>query len=93
MILFVLAIYVLASLVSVVMYWHDKRAARVGSRRVRESTLHLIDLVGGWPGALVIRRVIRHKTIDLKFRMVLWGIIVLHALAWGAYLIFVLRRA
>jgi len=93
MILYVLTIYALASLVSVAMYWLDKRAAQLGTRRVRESTLHFIDLIGGWPGALVIRPIIRHKTIDLKFRVVLWGIILLHAVAWGAYLVIILRRA
>lgn len=93
MILFIAILYVLASLVSVVMYWIDKRAAQAGRRRVKENTLHLIDLVGGWPGALVIRPVIRHKTIDLKFRVVLWGIILLHAVAWGVYLFFVLKRS
>ena len=35
-----------ASILSFVEYWRDKRAAIAGRRRVRESTLHLLDLVG-----------------------------------------------
>ena len=51
-----------ASILSFVEYWRDKRAAIAGRRRVRESTLHLLDLVGGWPGGLLAQRLFRHKS-------------------------------
>jgi uncharacterized membrane protein YsdA (DUF1294 family) len=77
--------YGLASLVSFAVYWFDKSRARAGGRRVRERTLHLLDLGGGWPGGLFARGVLRHKTIDVKFRILSALIIALHALAWCGF--------
>ncbi len=60
------------SVTSFVMYGWDKAAARRGSRRVPEATLHLVSLAGGWPGGLVGQRVFRHKTRKQPFRAVFW---------------------
>jgi uncharacterized membrane protein YsdA (DUF1294 family) len=49
-------------------YAADKSAAEQGRWRTSESTLHAVALVGGWPGALVARRVFRHKTRKQPFR-------------------------
>lgn len=65
--------YLLASLAAVSLYYIDKTAARRGTRRIRESTLHLVALAGGWPGALLARRGFRHKTRKQPFGMILWG--------------------
>jgi len=64
----------------------DKRAARRGTWRTRERTLHVIDLLGGWPGGVATRRLIRHKTRDLRFRVLTWGVVALHVGAWGLLL-------
>lgn len=64
--------YVALSLVAFVLYRADKRAAQRGAWRTRESTLHLVALLGGWPGALAGRRVFRHKTRKQPFVTVLW---------------------
>jgi uncharacterized membrane protein YsdA (DUF1294 family) len=79
-----LAAYGLFSAVAFVLYGVDKSAARQGRRRTRESTLHTIALVGGWPGALVARQVFRHETVKQPFRTVFWGMVVANcvALAW-----------
>jgi uncharacterized membrane protein YsdA (DUF1294 family) len=37
---------------------------------VRESTLHWLALVGGWPGAMLAQRAFRHKTHKKSFRRV-----------------------
>jgi uncharacterized membrane protein YsdA (DUF1294 family) len=66
------AAYVLLSLVALVLYRADKRAAQRGAWRTRESTLHLVALLGGWPGALAGRRLFRHKTRKQPFVTVLW---------------------
>ena len=41
-------------------------------------------LVGGWPGALVARRVFRHKTTKQPFRTIFWVTVIANcvALAW-----------
>ena len=46
------AAYVLLSMFTFVVYAVDKSSARNGTRRISESTLHLLSLTGGWPGAL-----------------------------------------
>ena len=67
-----LAAYGLLSGIAFVMYGADKSAAEQGRWRTSESTLHTIALVGGWPGALVARRVFRHKTTKQPFRAIFW---------------------
>jgi uncharacterized membrane protein YsdA (DUF1294 family) len=66
------------------MYWSDKRRAQHGQRRIRERTLHVLELLGGWPGAILARRVFRHKTRDWAFLAVSWVIIAVHVGAWIA---------
>ncbi len=65
-------------------YRMDKTAAREGRWRTSESTLHLIAVLGGWPGALIARPVLRHKTTKQPFRTVFWMTVVANcaALAW-----------
>ncbi len=78
------AIYMVASLVSFIIYAIDKSAATKGAWRTRESTLHLFSLAGGWPGALVAQQMLRHKTKKLSFRFVFWITVLLNccAFAW-----------
>lgn len=80
-----------ASLIAVGAYWRDKRAAQRGEWRVRERTLHLIALAGGWPGAILAQRLFRHKTSDRPFRLVFHAIIALHGALWllAIYLLYV----
>ena len=68
----VVAAHGVLSVVAFLMYRADKSAATQGRRRTPESTLHTVDIVGGWPGALVARRVFRHKTVKQPFRSIFW---------------------
>jgi len=68
----ILAVYLVASLIAFFMYAMDKSAAQRGAWRISESTLHLISLVGGWPGALVAQQKLRHKSKKQSFRFVFW---------------------
>lgn len=76
--------YLAASAVAFVAYAIDKSAARNGQWRTQESTLHLIGLIGGWPGALAAQRLLRHKSRKQSFQVVFWTTVVLNccALAW-----------
>ena len=66
----IVAAYVLLSLLTYVVYAVDKHSARAGHWRTAESTLHLLALVGGWPGASLARHRLRHKTVKQPFRTV-----------------------
>ena len=57
-------------------YAFDKSAAVAGGRRVSESTLLFVGLVGGWPGSLVAQQLLRHKTSKASFRSEFWGTVV-----------------
>ena len=57
-------------------------SARHGARRVPEKALHLLELFGGWPGALVAQPWFRHKTGKFPFRLVVWAIAAAHLGAW-----------
>jgi len=83
-VLAVLGVYTVASVATFIAYAIDKRAARRSQRRIPERTLHLFELFGGWPGALIAQRTLRHKTVDASFRLVFWIIVGLHAGGWAA---------
>ncbi len=73
-----LSLVFVMSVVSFAAYGLDKRWAVNGSRRVPEQTLHILALLGGWPGALLGQRQFRHKTKKLSFLIVFWCVVVLH---------------
>lgn len=60
--------FVLASVLTMIIYGADKLAARKAWRRVPESTLLLFGVVGGWPGAILGQQLFRHKTQKQPFR-------------------------
>lgn len=59
-------------------YRSDKRRAEAGEWRIPEATLHLIELLGGWPGAFLAQRAFRHKTAKLSFQFVFWIVVLAH---------------
>lgn len=83
-----LAGYALLSLVCVGLYGYDKRQARAQGQRTPENVLHAVELLGGWPGALVAQQVFRHKTRKLSYQLVFWGIVLVHQIFWADYLFF-----
>lgn len=78
------AVYLAASVAAAIAYWKDKSAARSGAWRTPERTLHLLALMGGWPGALIAQRVVRHKSAKSSFRFAFWATVTLNcgALVW-----------
>lgn len=67
-----IVVYFAMSLLTYFFYYVDKSAAQKGEWRTQESTLHLLALFGGWPGALVAQQLLRHKSIKKPFRRVFW---------------------
>jgi len=64
--------YLIISGFTFIAYGLDKSAARKGKWRTKESTLQLMALIGGWPGALLAQRWLRHKSQKMSFRITLW---------------------
>jgi uncharacterized membrane protein YsdA (DUF1294 family) len=56
------------SLTTFIIYAHDKTMAHKNEWRTSEFTLHLLELLGGWPGALITQHVIRHKNKKHPFK-------------------------
>ena len=52
----------LVNLWTMLRFWQDKCRAVAGERRIAESDLLGLALIGGSPGALLARRLFRHKT-------------------------------
>jgi uncharacterized membrane protein YsdA (DUF1294 family)/cold shock CspA family protein len=80
----VVGVYAGASLLAFVVYAWDKSAAQGGHWRTAESTLHMIALFGGWPGALVAQRVLRHKSSKASFQTTFWATVLINCgvLGW-----------
>ncbi|UTW60257.1 DUF1294 domain-containing protein [Kordiimonas sp. SCSIO 12603] len=57
------------SFITLCMYGWDKRASIKGNWRVKENTLHLFAILGGWPGAICGQKLFRHKTKKRSFRI------------------------
>ena len=74
----VFSAYVLFAMATFAVYALDKSSARKGAWRISESTLHLLSLAGGWPGALIAQQVLRHKTRKQSFRFVFWITVLLN---------------
>ena len=60
------------SSISFFAYARDKSSAKNSGWRTPETTLHLLDLFCGWPGALLAQNTYRHKTKKLAFQIVFW---------------------
>jgi uncharacterized membrane protein YsdA (DUF1294 family) len=59
-------------------YWtyaRDKRRAVQGEWRISEFHLHVLELLGGWPGAWLAQRRLRHKCSKGSYQFVFWLIV------------------
>ncbi|OED54801.1 hypothetical protein BEI46_14500 [Aliivibrio fischeri] len=79
-----LVLYLGMSLLTYAMYAVDKNAAKKGNWRTPENTLHVLSLLGGWPGALFAQNQFRHKSKKQPFKTILWITIFVNigAFAW-----------
>lgn len=68
------------SLITSGYYAQDKSQARKKAWRVSENFLHLLELIGGWPGAFLAQRWFRHKVSKGPFQFKFWAIVLLYQL-------------
>jgi uncharacterized membrane protein YsdA (DUF1294 family)/cold shock CspA family protein len=74
--------YMFMSVLTLMIYGADKKHALLNRWRVPESYMHLLELLGGWPGALLAQTSYRHKVKKPAYQRIFWGIVILHGLAW-----------
>jgi uncharacterized membrane protein YsdA (DUF1294 family)/cold shock CspA family protein len=65
-------LYCVASIVTFIVYALDKSAAKKDKWRIPESHLHLLSIIGGWPGAFYAQKKLRHKSSKKEFKQVYW---------------------
>jgi uncharacterized membrane protein YsdA (DUF1294 family)/cold shock CspA family protein len=82
----ILALYSAASSIAFSAYAADKAKAEQHQWRTRESTLLLLGLIGGWPGGLIARHWLRHKTRKRSFILSFWFTAILNSAALVWYL-------
>lgn len=83
----VFIVYISASFLALLEYAFDKHKARREKWRTPEATLHALELLGGWPGALIAQQLFRHKNRKTTFQISFWIIVTLHLLFWAWFLI------
>lgn len=73
------------SAITFIVYALDKHAAQTGRRRTPESTLHLLELAGGWPGAWIAQQRLRHKSRKPAYRRAFRAMAMLHCMTLAAW--------
>lgn len=69
------------STVTFFLYARDKHCAEASQWRIPELSLHLLELLGGWPGAFLAQRLLRHKCAKISYQVVFWLIVLAYQLA------------
>lgn len=78
--LYIVLLYAVLSLLTFFCYWRDKQRAQTDKWRTAESTLHLLSLFGGWPGALLAQNYLRHKSQKRAFLAVFYLLLLVNLL-------------
>jgi uncharacterized membrane protein YsdA (DUF1294 family)/cold shock CspA family protein len=79
----ILGMYFAASILTFLAYAIDKSAAQNNRWRTQESTLHLFGMAGGWPGALLAQKTLRHKSKKKEFQIVFWATVIINCFTLG----------
>jgi len=74
--------YLPLSLVTFINFARDKHAASRGDRRTPERALHMLELLGGFAGALLAMLLLRHKNRKPSYWLVTVLIAAAHVGVW-----------
>lgn len=86
-----LLLYPIMSAITYILYQEDKSRAQQQRWRISENTLHLLELCGGWSGAYVAQRLLRHKSSKPSYQFEFCVIIAIHLVGWIAWFILQMR--
>jgi len=74
--------YAVMSIVTFGFYYADKKRAESRRWRVTGTTLHVLEALGGWPGALLAMAMLRHLTRKAEHIRMVAAISAIHLVAW-----------
>lgn len=77
------------SLLTYALYGADKDSAadRRSTWRASEKLMHAFELAGGWPGAFLAQRWLRHKSAKVSYQAFFWLIVALHIFVAADYVL------
>lgn len=81
--------YLVMSILTFGFYYADKKRAEARRWRINSTSLHVLEGLGGWPGALVAMAMLRHLTRRTEHLRMFVAICSIHLLGW---LVWFLRR-
>jgi uncharacterized membrane protein YsdA (DUF1294 family) len=76
--LWVFYCYTIMSIITFLCYGFDKWKAKNKTWRIPEKTLHTLEFIGGWPGAILGQLFFRHKTSKVSYQLLFWIIVIVH---------------
>jgi len=74
--------YFAVSTVTYTVYAFDKHAKMTGTWRIPEMSFHVLNLLGGWIGALFAQALMHHKYHDIGFKFLFWTTLVVNILLY-----------
>ena len=75
-------LYLVMSSLTFAAYAWDKLHAERDAHRTPETTLHLLEFFGGWPGGLLAQQSLRHKTGKTSYLVIFWLVAAAHLGLW-----------
>ncbi|HXC52149.1 MAG TPA: cold shock and DUF1294 domain-containing protein [Candidatus Limnocylindrales bacterium] len=80
--------YLVMSIVTFGFYYADKKRAETNRWRITGTSLHVLEAVGGWPGAVLAMAMLRHLTRKREHLTMLCAIIAIHVAVWVVWYLF-----
>jgi uncharacterized membrane protein YsdA (DUF1294 family)/cold shock CspA family protein len=77
--------YLVMSIVTFGFYYVDKRRAEGRRWRITGTSLHVLEGLGGWPGALLAMAMLRHLTRKADHIRMLAAISAIHLVGWAIW--------
>jgi len=78
----IIAYLVAVNISTFALYAYDKFVSSRSGLRVSENILHMLELFGGSPSALLAQHLFRHKVSKSSFQWIFWGIVLFQGAAY-----------